>query len=200
MIENLESIDRWIVLTVNGWNTPWLDEVMWFISGRLTWVPLYLILLYLGFKKLPFIHFLTYVGCVVLAVALADIISVEVFKETILRYRPSHHFELKDKLHLYRLDEGKFYRGGQYGFVSSHAANFFAVAISAGLVLSKYYKNSLKILLIIAVIVSFSRLYLGVHYLTDLLVGGLVGASVGYLVYRFLFLILTKSPPKESNQ
>jgi len=188
MIEYLESVDHWIVLTVNSWNAPWLDELMWFISGRITWIPLYLILLYLGFKNLSMRNFLAFVGCVVIAVALADLISVQLFKENILRYRPSHNLILNEKLHFYKLTSGDFYRGGKYGFISSHAANFFALAVSSGLILIQYYRNSLKILLIIAVIVSFSRLYLGVHYFTDLLVGGIVGGVVGYCIYRFLYL------------
>jgi undecaprenyl-diphosphatase len=76
MIDTLESIDRAIVLAVNGWNTPWLDEVMWWISARITWIPLYLLLLFLGLKYLPRNAFVFFVLSVLSSVILADLISV----------------------------------------------------------------------------------------------------------------------------
>ena len=101
MIDTLESIDRAIVLAVNGWNTPWLDELMWWVSARITWIPLYLVLLYLGFKHVSRKAFAFYVISVLSAVILADLISVYAFKEVFMRYRPSHNTLLTNRLHLY---------------------------------------------------------------------------------------------------
>ena len=191
MIEWLEHIDRSIVLFVNSGNHPVLDEVMWFVSGKLTWVPLYVLLIFWGYRKMALRPFLIYFLCVVVSVVVADAISSQLVKELVARYRPSHHALLRDQLHFYVESNGHVYTGGQYGFVSSHAANFFALAMSAGLVLRKFYPQILKILLIIAVIVSFSRIYLGVHYLSDIIGGAIIGASVGWLMYRFVFSKLT---------
>ncbi len=193
MIETLEHIDRTIVLLVNSGNHPFLDEVMWVISGKLTWIPLYLLLVYWGYRKLELRPFMIYFLCVVVAVILADVISSQLIKELVARYRPSHHALLRNQLHFYVESNGNPYMGGQYGFVSSHAANFFALAVSAGLVLRKFYPHMLKILLIIAVIVSFSRIYLGVHYLSDIIGGAAIGATLGWFMYRFVFSKLTVS-------
>lgn len=193
MIDYLEHIDRSIVLLINGGNHPVLDEIMWVISGKLTWIPLYLLLIYLGFRKMPVRTFLIYFLCVVASVAIADLISSQLIKELVARYRPSHHALLREQLHFYVQSNGDIYKGGKYGFVSSHAANFFALAFSSGLILRPYYRHMLKILLIIAVIVSFSRIYLGVHYLSDIVGGALIGSLCGWVMYRFVFSKLTPS-------
>lgn len=187
MIEFLEHIDQQVVLAINSWNTPFLDEVMWIISGKYTWVPLYLFLTFLAYRKLSLKVFVFFMIGVFIAIGLSDLISVELFKENIQRYRPSHHIGMKDHLHLYVHEDGSRYRGGQYGFVSSHAANFFALAIYVGLSLRLYYKWLLATLIFIACIIAYSRMYLGVHYLSDVLVGGLLGATMGYLSNYFIF-------------
>jgi len=127
MIEFLEEIDRSIVLAVNSWNTPILDEIMWWISARITWVPLYIFLLYLAFRFFDKITFIKFIFFVVAAVVISDLVSVHLFKNLFLRYRPSHHVHLMKQLHFYQIKPGEYYRGGTYGFVSSHAANFFTV-------------------------------------------------------------------------
>lgn len=186
MIEWFEAIDRWIVLSVNGWNTPVLDEIMWFISGKLTWVPLYLYLFYLGFKKLPSGKFIPFLLFVFASIALSDLISSGLFKEFFQRYRPSHNELIKHQLHLYEESKKHFYTGGKYGFVSSHAANFFALALSIGLGLRSQLPKLLWVLITLAIVVSLSRIYLGVHYLSDVVGGAMVGFTVSYVLFRLL--------------
>jgi undecaprenyl-diphosphatase len=188
MIEWLESIDRQIVLTINGWNSPFLDELMWIISGRLTWIPLYLFLIFLGFRKLGWKTALVYVACVVLAIGCTDFICSSIIKESIQRYRPSHNLLLTDHLHFYADGSGYVYKGGMYGFVSSHAGNFFALAWMVGWILKPHFKWLLPALLSLAVIISYSRIYLGVHYLSDILGGFIIGTIVSLIVYRLVYL------------
>lgn len=183
MIEWLEAIDRSIVLSVNSLHTPWLDELMWFISGKLAWIPFYLFLLYLAYKAFGFRKALAFLLFALIAVGIADLISVQLIKNVVERYRPSHHALLTEKLHFYELKPGEFYKGGQFGFVSSHAANFFALAVFVGLSLRHRYKWLFPLLLFMAVIVCFSRLYLGVHYLSDLIGGAVIGSLVSYMVW-----------------
>lgn len=182
----LEGIDRWIVLTVNGWNTPFLDELLWYVSARWTWVPLYLLLVWLSWKQFGTKKALLFIGIVALTIAVVDVSSVYLFKELFQRYRPSHHAWLTEKLHFYQIKKGEFYKGGMFGFVSSHATNFFAVTVLIGLSLRPRYPKLIWVLLGISIVVCFSRLYLGVHYLSDLVCGALWGSLLAYLSYRLL--------------
>ena len=187
MIEYLEEIDRAIVLTVNGWNTPFLDEIMWVISGKLTWIPFYLLLLILSWKSVGWKQTLLFVLCAGIVVAITDQSTTHLFKNAFERYRPSHHSLLSERLHFYALGENDFYKGGMYGFVSAHAANFFGICMFSLFHLQSKYRRISLLLILVASVVSFSRIYLGVHYLSDVLVGALLGILSAFLVYRFIF-------------
>ncbi|TXI83466.1 MAG: phosphatase PAP2 family protein [Crocinitomicaceae bacterium] len=188
MIEFLEEIDRSIVLTINSWNSPFMDELMWWISARITWIPLYVILLYLAYNTLTRNQLFLFLGLIGLTIALTDLTSVHLFKNVFLRYRPSHNLLLTEKLHYYLIKPGEYYKGGDYGFVSSHAANIFAIITFSYLVLRKGYPKLIFPLLFIGMLIAYSRIYLGVHYLSDVFVGGLVGSVIAFLVYRFIYL------------
>ncbi len=188
MIEFLEEIDRSIVVAINGWNSPFMDEVMWWISARITWIPLYLLLLFIAYKSLSRNQLFLFLGLIGLTIALTDLTSVHLFKNVFLRYRPSHNLLLTDHLHYYLIKPGEYYKGGEYGFVSSHAANFFAIITFVSLVLKARYPKLVYPLLFIGILIAYSRIYLGVHYLSDVFVGGLVGSAIAFLVYRFIYL------------
>lgn len=192
MIDFLESIDHSIILTINGWNSPFWDEVMWIVSGKLTWIPFYLLLFILFLRKAGIKPGFLFIACALIAVAIADLSSVHLFKEVFQRYRPSHNSSLTDQLHFHMYEDGNFYKGGTFGFVSSHAANFFAVCTLAFLVLRSYYTKIYILLFFVAGLVAYSRIYLGVHYLSDVFVGGLLGVFAALLSYRFVFLNLIK--------
>jgi len=190
MIEWLESIDQSIVLSVNSWNTSFLDEFFWLVSAKLTWIPFYLFLLFLFFRKSDWKNAGIFLLLAIVAVGMSDFTSSQIIKDSVMRYRPSHHTLLTEHLHFYQFEDGEFYKGGQYGFVSSHAANFFAVCAFAWLSLKKWYPKIGWLVFGVAILVSFSRLYLGVHYVSDLIGGGMLGACFAWLVHRFLFLPL----------
>jgi undecaprenyl-diphosphatase len=189
----LESFDRQIVLFVNGWHSPFLDEVMWFLSGRLSLLPLYLLLLViLKFQNTWKNTAIILVGLIV-AIFLADQISVHLFKNGFERYRPSHNEELKHLLHFYEVKPGEFYQGGKYGFVSSHAANFFAL-ISFIFPFYKEKKNwILAGLIIVGILVAISRIYLGVHYFSDVFFGALLGILIGFSIRNLVKLTFKKN-------
>lgn len=179
----LQDIDRQLFLFLNSINSPFWDEVMHAISGKLIWVPLYLtILIYLGFRyKRKFLVILLFI---ILAVVLADQISVQVFKNTFQRLRPCHEPGLQGLVHLYNGE-----CGGQFGFVSSHASNSFNVAfISLLLIGKRWYSVSI---IIWALIIGYSRIYLGVHYPGDVICGSILGAFTGWGIFR-LYLLTDK--------
>jgi len=191
MIENLEALDRYVVVLINSGNSPFLDELMWLVSSRFIWIPLYVILIYLAYRKLHRSQLIFLILFAVIAVVLTNLISVHLFKELIQRNRPSHNLLIQDQLHYYRIKPGDWYRGGEYGFISSHAANYFAMAMSVFLVLRTYYPSLKWWLLGIGILISYSRIYLGVHYFSDVFVGAIVGCLISWLLYRFWFRSLT---------
>lgn len=172
----LEHLDQQLLLFLNSLNTPFLDQVMHAISGKLIWAPLYLaVLIYLGFKYKR--KFLIIILFIILAVTLADQVSVQVFKNIVLRLRPCHEPSLQGMIHLFNGE-----CGGKYGFVSSHAANSFNIALLTLLFIKKrWYTISI---IMWASIIGYSRIYLGVHYPGDVICGSLVGALVGWGVYK----------------
>lgn len=192
LMNKLESIDRAIVLFVNGLHTPLLDEIMWFLSGRLSLLPLYLLLLVLLKFQNTWKNTVIILVGLTLSILVADQISVHLFKNGFERYRPSHNEELKHLLHFYEVKPGEYYQGGKYGFVSSHAANFFAMIVF----IFPFYKEKknwiLAGLILIGILVGISRIYLGVHYFSDVLVGAALGILIGFSIRKLVKVIFKK--------
>ena len=174
MLEQLEIWDRALFLFLNSFHSSTLDIIMWNISGKLQWIPLYALLLYFILKKYRKQSWIIVLGAVA-AVTLADQLSVNLFKEVFERWRPCHNIDLKEVVHLVNNK-----CGGQFGFVSSHAANTFAVAGLLGAFLSK---RIFYLLLTWASLVAYSRVYLGVHYPADIFGGAILGLLIALLIY-----------------
>jgi undecaprenyl-diphosphatase len=191
-IASIESWDRYLVLFINGTNHPFLDQIMWLVSDPLFGVPFYLLFIYFIFKKHTSKETFLIVLMLAIIVGLADFTAHEIFKENFQRFRPSHHFDLKDHLHLHAHKDGSFYRGGKFGFISNHATNMSALCCGVFLVLKSHYKILWIYLLIFLVLISYSRIYLGVHYLTDIIVGWLVGFVLAFTGFIILKKIIYK--------
>jgi undecaprenyl-diphosphatase len=186
MIEFLNHLDTSFFLFLNGFHSEAFDGIMVWISGKTTWWPFYLILLgYLAwakrFKLIPIILFIA------LCVTLTDQISVHFFKDVFERLRPCKEPELQGLVHLVN---GKC--GGMYGFVSSHAANVFGIAMLLTMIIQKWWFTAT--LMLWATIVGYSRIYLGVHYPGDVLGGAILGVMIGLAVFYLLRWLASRLP------
>jgi undecaprenyl-diphosphatase len=171
----LVHFDQQLLLYLNSLNSPFWDTVMSAISGRLLWVPLYLAILTVLTIRLRRKMYIM-VLMIVITVWGGDRLSV-LIKNTVKRPRPCHELLLEGKVHIVN---GRC--GGMYGFVSSHATNAFSVALLSLLMIRKRWFSFAMIFW--ALLVGYSRIYLGVHYPGDVLFGSVLGALTGWAVYN----------------
>ena len=178
MLDKIIYIDQEVFLYFNTFHSPFWDSVMYWVSHPLFWIPLYLFFFYILFKKFGMKKMLIMIVLIGVTFALTDLISVELFKKVFQRLRPSHEPKLEGLVHL--VDN---YRGGKWGFVSSHASNVFGLATLIFLFLGKRIKRIGFWIFLWAAVVSYSRIYLGVHYPLDLICGGFLGISIAIIIY-----------------
>ncbi|MCU0361851.1 MAG: phosphatase PAP2 family protein [Bacteroidales bacterium] len=194
-MEFLADADRRIFLFLNSLNSPFFDEFMHFMSGKIIWIPLYLaILVAFAFKYRR--KFLVLLLVIVLAATLSDQVTLHLFKNAFERLRPCNEPSLKALVHLYNGE-----CGSGFSFVSAHAANSFNVAVlSLMLIGRRWYTIAI---LLWAAVIGYSRIYLGVHYPADVLCGAALGSLIGWSMSRLFFAIdekLLKKKPWFSRQ
>lgn len=180
-MESLEALDRSAFLAINGWHAPWADGPMLVVSEMLTWVPLYLFFFFMIQRRFGWRGLWWSIPVLGLMILCSDKGSVLLFKETVQRLRPCHEPSLQGLVHLVK--DGC---GGQFGFVSSHASNHFAIALFMAGALGGTPRWALPALIGWAALICYSRVYLGVHYPGDVFVGGLYGAAIG-AIFAVLF-------------
>ena len=152
MPDYLHNLDVNLFLFINSLHNNFFDFVMVYASAKLFWIPLYLVLLYLLIKEYRQKTWLI-LGFVVLLILLSDQLSIHAFKNVFMRLRPCHNEDLQLLIHTVTSC------GGQYGFVSSHAANSFALAFFMGALLSKF-RWIFWLLYSWAFLIIYSRVYL----------------------------------------
>ena len=174
LVSWLEALDQRLFLFLNGMNTPWLDPIMGLISAKWTWLPFYAVLLawmVSVYKKQVWKLLLA----VTFLIFLTDRISSGIFKPWVQRDRPCHTLSIQAQVHTV---DGC---GGQWGFMSSHAANVFGLALMLWILLHKR-SPGIAWMFAWAVLVSYSRIYVGAHYPLDILAGFGLGTICSFAV------------------
>ena len=182
-MDYLINIDSDLLLWINGAHNAFFDAFMMLFTNKFIWVPMYLALAYLLFRNMSLKQEVMCLVAIALLVVITDQMSSSLIRYAVGRLRPANlENPISDMVHIV---DG--YRGGRYGFPSSHAANSFGVAIIAGLIMK--HRTVLWSMLGWAVLQSFSRIYLGVHYPGDALGGAVLGVVAALLVYGILELM-----------
>ena len=173
-METLIDIDKSLFVFLNSLGSDSFDFIWLSITDKKSSIPLYIFLIYYIYKKFSNKEFLKYLILVIILIVLTDQAS-GFFKDFFQRLRPCYDQEINSFIRIVK--EGC---GGLYGFFSAHAANTFAVATFFYFTLKRYSKN-FKYLFLWAAIVSYSRIYVGVHFPFDIIFGACFGTVLGYL-------------------
>jgi undecaprenyl-diphosphatase len=173
MIDQIVHLDREVFLAINGLHNGFFDLFFHWYSNKWIWIPFYIFLLYFIVRDYRKRSWFILIG-IALLITLSDQSSVRLFKDVFERLRPCHEPLLEGMVHIVNNK-----CGGSYGFISSHASNSFAVVGFLWIVYPKKL-NILKIVLVVwALLMIYSRVYLGVHYPGDVLAGAVWGGALG---------------------
>ena len=176
MLERELQWEKGAFFFLNGSESAFWDNFFWLYSSKWIWIPLYLCIFIVFVYKKKIKEIVVVLLAVAVVILLCDQISSGFFKPFFHRLRPTHHPDFQDQVMIVN-----GYRGGQYGFISSHAANAFGFAVF----LAWVFRDRLFtfVVLLHALLTGYSRIYLGVHFISDIVAGSLLGITVGYLIY-----------------
>lgn len=176
MFDSIIKFDQQLTLTLNGSDSSMMDSIMMIITSTSTWIPLGLVILLYIYKNYGRNNLLIVLLGMIVCVGLSDFITSGIIKPLVERFRPTQEPQL-----LGLVDIVNGYTGGRFGFCSSHAANTMSVAVFLSLIFRN--RTHSCILIIWSLLNCWSRVYLGVHYVGDILAGLIIGAIVGYVIY-----------------
>ena len=181
LLSMLKAMDTMVFLTVNSHHNAYFDSVMWLVSGKLIWVPMYVSLFFVLLKNYSYKVVFAILLAIGVVILFTDSFTAQIIRPWVCRLRPSNlDNPMSSMVHVV---DG--YRGGAYGFPSNHASNTWGLAFFITFLFRRYKLTFFFFLW--ALLVCYSRMYLGVHYFGDLLIGGLLalaGASTIFHVFR----------------
>ena len=191
MIEKILLYERDAFFALNGSDSAFLDRFMWLYTGKEVWLPLAVLIIGVLVYKKNWRESLLIILAIALVVLLCDQFASHVCKPLFTRFRPTHHPDFMEQV------KTVFnYRGGLYGFISSHAANAFGFATLMALIMKNRWFG--WTLFLWATLTAYTRIYLGVHFISDVVPGMVVGILFGYVVYRLYLFVRSKWLPVES--
>lgn len=193
-MQEIIQLDKDLFLFLNTLGTTTWDGFWTFISEKTYWIPLYLVLLFLLYKNYGLNKTILILVLTLLMVLLTDQIT-NLFKDGFQRPRPCFTKDFEGIMRAVGCD-GR----GLYGFTSAHASNHFAVALLLGLIFKSKFKWLIWALLIWAAFISYSRIYLGVHFPLDVICGAIFGLLLGFGFYKLYGWILRKYPTYFENR
>ena len=190
MIEEILKLDSKLFLYLNNLGTSKFD-IFWISLSKIEaniLMYLFLILLFFYIQKIrpKLIYIFYFFFVIALMIAITDQ-GANIFKDSFQRLRPCYNESIIDSLRLVKEN-----CGGKYGFFSAHASNSFSLAIFFGLLFINRIRYIIMITIVYASLISYSRIYLGVHYPIDIFFGGFFGIFVGFVMYSFVYLKFLK--------
>ena len=191
MLEKILEYERDAFLWLNGHHNTFWDSFMWLYTGQIVWIPVLLLFIFLLFYKRDWKEALLIVLSLALIITLCDQFSSHICKPYFMRFRPTWHPDFK-----YNVITVNDYIGGKYGFISGHAANSFGFATLAHLLL----RNRLFTISIFgwSTLMVYTRIYMGVHFISDIIPGIIVGVLFGFGIYK-LYIFLRRKLLKTNN-
>lgn len=187
MLEKLQSLDTKLFVYLNGLGSETYDGFWLFITKQVNWIPFFLLLLYLIYKKIGTKQTLYLLLFVAVLVTITDQ-TTNLFKNGFQRLRPCNNPDIKS---IIRIVQSR----SSYSFFSGHAANTMAVATFLYLNLKRYF-NYLGFLFLWPLIFAYSRIYLGLHYPLDIISGYIAGLILGFLMYKVYKIVKQKYFPE----
>ena len=190
MIEEILKLDSKLFLYLNNLGTSKFD-IFWISLSKIEaniLMYLFLILLFFYIQKIrPKLIYIFYFFIVIALMITITDQGANIFKDSFQRLRPCYNESIIDSLRLVKEN-----CGGKYGFFSAHASNSFSLAIFFGLLFINKIRYIIMITIVYASLISYSRIYLGVHYPIDIIFGGFFGIFVGFVMYIFVYLKFLK--------
>jgi undecaprenyl-diphosphatase len=177
MINTLLEYDTELFLYLNNLGSETWDGLWLLITNKLTFAPLYALLLYFIYRHIGLKPMLFIILLIVAMITFTDQVT-NLFKSGFMRPRPCGAEDIMDQLRFIAP------RCGKYGFFSGHSSNSMAAAVFGGLLLRPYFKNLIFLLVFWSFLVAYSRIYVGVHYPLDIICGMAFGALSGFGFYK----------------
>jgi undecaprenyl-diphosphatase len=174
MLDKIVALDKELFVFLNGLGSTPYDGLWLLITKQIYWTPFFLVVFYLLFKKIGWKNFFIAIVFIALLILLCDQ-TANLFKNTFERLRPCNDFQIKDSIRIVKHSDS-------FSFFSGHATNSMATTVFMFFIIKKYYKYAF-LLFLFPLIFAYSRIYLGLHFPSDILTGYLFGASFGFVFY-----------------